>query len=293
MNTPLATFFTCTVYPDIARLWYACLERAIPTGEARFEIYHDSDVCEIDPALFPDAEILKAGAARRDFQEAYNDALERVTTPWLAFVDSDVYWISNSLWARMKRELENPKVAAVSCVCRSHRKSHGTFSVVMKADIYREVLKSVEYGFLPANETMGASIPLKDWKWYDTADLATEAVLRAGYEVRFFDSEAEGDIVMFRNITVFRLPAEFVGVEGLARIEGRYFWRGYAGNLVLKYLHDSAFPRGPKYRLPVLPTLTLRKLAAGTPKEIMWRLKLLTGMWKGALRVRRFLRSVK
>jgi hypothetical protein len=290
---PLATVFTCTVYPDIARIWYACLQRAIPDGAARYEIYHDSDMCELDGRLFPGATILEPTRSRRDFQEAYNDALTRVETPWLAFVDSDVYWVSTRLWGEILEHMADPRVAAVSCVRRSHRTSTGTFSVVMKAEIYRDVLQGVTEGFLPGNEYLDETVPYKEWKWYDTADLATDAVLRAGWEVRFLDSEARGDLVMFRNITVFRLPAEWVGVAALAEITGRYFWRGYAGNLALKRLHDRLFPDGPPYRFPILPVLVLRKLFRGAPREILWRIRLMRDQQKGAWRVWRFAGSAK
>ncbi len=288
---PLVTFFTCTVYPDIARIWYACLRRAVPAADANYEIYHDSDMCELDPRLFPGATILEQTPCRRDFQEAYNDALARVETPWLAFVDSDVYWVSSRLWGEIREHMADPRVAAVSCVRRSHRTSTGTFSVVMKAEIYREVLRSVPEGFLPGNEYLDETVAYKEWKWYDTADLATDAVLRAGWEVRFLDSEARGDLVMFRNITVFRLPAEWVGVAALAEIAGRYFWRGYAGNVALKHLHDRLFPNGPPYRFPVLPALVLRKLFLGSPSEILWRIKLMRDQQKGAKRVWLFARK--
>jgi hypothetical protein len=161
----------------------------------------------------------------------------------------------------------------------------------MKADIYCEVLRNVPEGFLPGNEYLDEAAPYKSWKWYDTADLATDAVLRAGWEVRFLDSEARGDLVMFRNITVFRLPAEWVGVAALAEITGRYFWRGYAGNLALKRLHDRLFPDGPPYRFPVLPVLVLRKLLRGSPSEILWRIKLMRDQEKGAKRVWLFARK--
>jgi hypothetical protein len=163
----------------------------------------------------------------------------------------------------------------------------------MKAEIYREVLRSVPEGFLPGNEYLDEVVPYKSWKWYDTADLATDAVLRAGWEVRFLDSETRGDLVMFRNITVFRLPAEWVGVAALAEISGRYFWRGYAGNLALKRLHDRLFPDGPPYRFPVLPVLVLRKLFRGSPREILWRIRLIRDQWQGAKRVWRFAREHK
>src|SRR5947209_4249999 len=140
---PLVTVFTCTAYFDIARIWHACVARVFPAGEAKFEIFIDTDGEPLDIAYFRDVNFIRQGPSRRDFQEAYNDAFTRVETPYLAFIDTDVYWVSDAIWPTTKRELRNPEVAAISCITRKHRPSHGTFSVVMKSEIYRDVLKTV------------------------------------------------------------------------------------------------------------------------------------------------------
>jgi len=271
-SQPLITVFTCTAYFDIARIWHACVSRVFPPGEARLEIFVDSDAQDPDLRYFPGVNLIRQGPSRRDFQEAYNDALARVETPYLAFI-------------------ANPDVAAVSCITRTHRESHGTFSVVMKSDVYRKVLKSVPGGFLPANEYMDLATPTQKWRWFDTGDLATAAVREAGYEVKLLRLDESGEVVMFRNITVFRRPADWVGATILNTIKGHYFWRGYIGNLALQRLHDSLFQDGPRYEFPLQMRLLLAQAISGGPKEMLWRYRYLRSAWQDVRKVRRFIQA--
>lgn len=289
-SKPLVTVFTCTVYFDIARIWYACVSRIFPAGEAKFEIFVDSEA-EPDMEYFRGVNLIRQGPSRRDFQEAYNDALARAETPYLAFIDSDVYWVSDRIWPSIKSELRKPEIAAVSCITRSHRESHGTFSVVMKSEIYREVLKGVPGGFLPANEFMDLSLPTQQWRWFDTGDLATDVVRKAGYDVKLLRLDHSGEVVMFRNITVFRRPADWVGAGILGAIRGKYFWRGYMGNLALKYLHDKLFSDGPRYHFTLRISLLLSQAIRGSPQEMLWRCRYLRRVWRDAGKVRKFIRA--
>jgi len=288
---PLVTVFTCSVYFDIARIWYASVSRIFPAGEAKFEIYIDRDGEPPDREYFRGVNFIRQAPSRRDFQEAYNDAVARVDTPYLAFIDSDVYWVSDRIWPSIKNELNKPRVAAVSCVTRSHRKSHGTFSVVMKTEVYRQILKNVPGGLLPANEYMDLSVPTAQWRWFDTGDLVTDAVRQAGYEVGLLRLDHSGEVVMFRNITVFRRPADWVGAEILGTIRGKYFWRGYLGNLALKRLHDKLFDDGPRYDFAPRGRLLLAQALRGNPREMLWRYRYLKRVWSDARKVREFIKA--
>ncbi|MGE5345726.1 MAG: nucleotidyltransferase family protein, partial [Acidithiobacillales bacterium] len=146
------TVFAATVFPDLVRLWHACLVRALPREEAIVEVYDDSAAGDLDAVLLPGATILRRAPERPDFQMAYNDAIARATTPLLAFVDTDVFCVSKDVWRRARAELERPEVAAVSCVSREAAESPGTFAVVMKVAAYREALRSVPGGFVPFAE---------------------------------------------------------------------------------------------------------------------------------------------
>jgi len=288
---PLVTVLTCTVYPDVARVWHACVRRSFPADEARMEIFYDSDRGGLDPAHFPGAEILPRTPARREYHDAYNDAVARVETPYLAFVDSDVFWISEELWPFVRRELAAPRVAAVSLVSRHRRPSHGTFAVVMKAAVYREVFSAaLPAGFFPAAERPDAAVPFERWVWYDTGDLATQAVRDAGWEVQLLHRDHEELLVRFHGITLSRRGAEHVGGGNLARLAGRdrYFFRGYAGNLALRGLHDRLFPAGPRYGFALGRGPLLRESLRNPPRELAWRAGYLADLRRGARRVAAF-----
>ncbi|HYD01563.1 MAG TPA: hypothetical protein VEB22_10080, partial [Phycisphaerales bacterium] len=45
----LVTVFTCTIYPDLARIWHACVSRSFPKDEAAIEVFQDSDEHVVDP----------------------------------------------------------------------------------------------------------------------------------------------------------------------------------------------------------------------------------------------------
>jgi ribulose bisphosphate carboxylase small subunit len=185
-------------------------------------------------------------------------------------------------------------VAAVSLVSRTRRPSHGTFAVVMKVDAYREVFRdALPRGFFPAAENPDASVPFDRWVWYDTGDLATQAVRDAGWEVKLLHRDHEGLLVRFHGITLSRRGAEHVGGENLVHLAGRdrYFFRGYAGNLALRALHDRLFPAGPPYGFPLARGPLLRESLKNPPRELAWRLGYIADLERGARRVAAFAES--
>jgi hypothetical protein len=247
------TVFAASVFPDVVRLWHACLVRALPPSETIVEVYDDSADEVLDASFLPGATLLRRTSGRPDFQCAYNDALARATTPLLAFVDTDVFWVSRELWARVLEKLERREVAAVSCVSREGTGSPGTFAVVMKVAAYRDALRSVPGGFLPFAEREASGPPPGRWIGHDTGDLAARAVRAAGFEVELLHLERQGDVVRFDAITNTRLIRSWTGEGpflGLA-VRKPYFRRGALGNLALHLLHDHLFKDGPRYVPPV------------------------------------------
>jgi hypothetical protein len=293
-GAPLVTVFTSTVYPDVARLWHACVSRAFPADEARLEIFQDSERGGLDPHLYPGATILQRTPTRREFHEAYNDAVERVETPYLAFVDSDVFWISRGLWEWVKGRLAAPRLAAVSCVSRTRRPSHGTFAVVLKVAAYREVFaRSLPLGFFPAAMRPDPGVSWESWEWYDTGDLAARAVVDAGWQIDLLHREEQGEIFRLHGITLSRRGGEHFGGVNLLRLAGkdRYYFRGCAGNVVLKGVHDRLFPAGPRYDFPLGAPALARAGRGNPPPEVEWR----RGYWRqlreGARRLEAFVRG--
>ncbi len=249
----LLTVFAASVYPDIARLWLSCIRRALPADSTRVEVFDDSAEGVLFGAGLTDVRILRPTAERRDFQEAYNDAVARTTTPLLAFVDTDVFWVRPDVWKRVQAELAPGDVASVSCVSRAAAESHGTFAVVLKTAAYRDVLRTLPGGFFPFVEREAEGSPPGRWIGHDTGDLATRAVRAAGFDVKLLHLDSEGDFVRFDAITNTRRIGEWTGSEILLSMAetNPYFRRGCLGNLALKRVHDRLFVSGPRYEAPL------------------------------------------
>lgn len=290
MTVPQVTVFTSTVYGDVARLWHACIARAFPPSDAVVEIFDDSPGQDLDPLLYPEARLLRRTPFCRDFHEAYNEAVRRAATPLLAFVDTDVFWTSGDLWPRVRAALAAPEVAAVSCVSRSVTESHGTFAVVVKSDIYRSALAELPGGFFPAIENLDPGQPCATWRFHDTGDLLTRAVVARGFEVRLLNLERGGDLVRFDGITLTRRAAGWMGARALARMarDSDYFWHGYVGNVVLRRLHDRLFPEGPRYTFCFPAAPAIRLALSGDVRRTKGRLFYLARLRRGASAVERF-----
>jgi hypothetical protein len=281
------TVFTSTVYADVARLWYACVQRSFP--EAKVEIFWDSEQPVPDASLFPGATFIRRAPERRDYHEAYDDALARCATPYLAFTDTDVFWTCRDFWPRLRDELErDDRLAAVSCISRSDRPSHGTFAVILKPGIYRGVRAS----FASAIENVDPAIPWQRWTHHSSGDLAARAVLDAGYGMKLLHLDREGqDLVRFDGITAPRRIGEHLPAARLPRLiaAGRYHWAGLLGNRVLAGLHDRLF--AVPYGMTVPAAALLREALRRSPREVARRLRLFVRCRSGAQRVERFLRE--
>ena len=287
-SAPQLTVFTSTVYPDIARVWNGCIQSALPRDEIRVEVFCDSSENLLEGNELPGAVVVQRSRRCRDFHDAYNDALVRAETPYLAFVDTDVFWLSPTVWPRALRELERPEVAAVSCFSRHQRASPGTFAVIMKTDVYRSVLAHVSGGFDPAIEGIAPGIPPERWRRFDTGDRAAEAVVKAGYEIRFFDLEAEPAFFRFHGLTLTRRALEWIGPANFLEVASGsgYHWNGLAGNAVLKGLHDRLFPGGTPFDFPFSVGDALRKSFGAGPRAGARRLARLARLTSGARRIR-------
>jgi glycosyltransferase involved in cell wall biosynthesis len=284
--TPELTVFTATVFPDVARLWHGCIRRAFP-ADTRIEIFHDAAGEPLAPELYPGATILSRTPTRRDHHEAYNDAIRRAETPFIAIIDSDVFWVAPDLWSRVRPLLDSPEVAAVSCISRSRRRSHGTYAVVAKAEIYRKVLSGFPDGFYPAAEHINEGDPLNASRWFDTGDRMTQAVFDAGYRVELLNFDKAGDLVRFYGVTLTRRGGDAIGETALARTcsYNSYFWRGYLCNLILQRVHDRVFVDGPRYYFPFSAWPLIANSLDGSPELLTWRLDFFRRMLDGANKI--------
>ena len=287
---PFATIFAASVFGDIPRLWLACLRRSLPPADVTYEVFDDSADGSLDEGLLPGVAVLRRSPSRPDFQVAYDDALRRATTPFLAFVDTDVFWLSRDVWPRILRELENPRVAAVSCVSRAAAPSPGTFAVVMRTAVYRDVVRGVPGAFTPRVEGEAAGGAPGRWRGDDTADRVARAVKEAGFEVALLHLAATDAFARFDAITMTRLLGGWVGPDTLLEmaVTNPYFRRGAVGALALARVHDAVFPDGPRFGVP-LPAARLWSRLLRHPRTCVAAAREWAEIRRAAARLRRFL----
>lgn len=291
-TVPRVTVFTASVFGDVPRIWLACLRRALPPDGVRFEVFDDSADGTLDGKLLPGVTLLRRSVERPDFQVAYGDALRRATTPFLAFVDTDVFWLSRDVWPRIMKEFESPRVAGVACVSRASAASPGTFAVVMRTAVYRDIVRNVPGAFTPFVDREVTDGAPGRWSGDDTADRVARAVRAAGFDVPLLDPAEAGAFVKFDAITMTRLLAAWVGEETLLKmaVTNPYFRRGCLGGLALAGVHDRSFADGPRFGVP-LPAALLWRGLLPRPRTFLRAARDFAEFRKGAKRILRCLAS--
>ena len=288
--TPVLTIFTSSVRLDLARLWLACVTRAFPREESRIEIFDDSGAGALGSELLPGASVLRPGPGRRDFQEAYNDALARAATPWLFFVDTDAYPVSRDVWPRVRARLE-AGAAAVHCAPRTAVDGHDTVAIALDVASYRAALADAPAGFLPRVEGEDPAGRAGGWRGFDTGDLLTAAVLARGGRLERLRLEDEGAFVRFDALTNSHLLAGWAGTGrllALARRDG-YLREGCLGNVALRAAHDRSFPEGPPFAFRAGRLAVWLALVPAGPAVLRAALSRARTLNAGAGRVERFL----
>lgn len=288
--TPRLTIFTASVRLDLARLWLACVTRAFPRESTRVEIFDDSEDGALRPDLLPGAAILRPGPGRRDFQEAYNDVLARTATPWLAFLDTDVFAVSRDVWPRVRARLETG-AAAVLCAPQTAVEGHDTVAIALNVETYRTALVDAPGGFLPRVEGEDPAGRPGRWRGFDTGDLLTGAVTARGGRVEPLRLEREGAFVRFDALTNAHLLAAWAGTARLLDLvrHDAYLREGCLGNIALRRIHDETFPDGPPFAFPVSGLAVWSALASAGPAALRAGIGRARRLSAGARRLSRFL----
>ncbi|HMA30001.1 MAG TPA: hypothetical protein VKS23_09060 [Thermoanaerobaculia bacterium] len=290
--TPLLTIFTASVREDLARLWLACVRRAFPRDETLVEIFDDSEAGRLRPERLEGATILRPGPGRRDFQEAYNDALGRAATPWLALLDTDTYAVSRDVWPRVRARF-GPDVAAVLCAPRGATGGDDTVALVLNVAAYRAACEDAPDGFLPRVEGEVNGERPGQWRGHDTGDLLTRAVARRGGRIDVLPLGDEGAFVRFDALTNAQLLAAWSGdgpLLALAR-EHVYFREGCLGNIALRRLYARTFPDGPPFSFRVPTAAVWAAMASGGLGSLRDAASRARRMRAGARRIEKFLRA--
>jgi hypothetical protein len=288
--TPVLTLFTATARLDLGRVWLACVTRAFAGERVAIEVFAESESV-LESSHLRGATLLGPGPSRRDYQEALNDALRRAATPYLAFVDTDVFWTSAETWRRVLERFEDGRCAAVSCVSRTATEGHGTFAVVLRVAPYRDALAGVPGGFCAAAEEEKTDGAPGRWAGPDTGDLLFREVVARGGRVDLLHLDAEGAFVKFDALTCTQLLLTWAGARPVLALARRnpYIRDGVLGNLALAGAYGRLFPEGPPFEFPMRLSAALRALGGSDPRELARAAARYLTLRTGARRVARFL----
>ena len=289
--TPALTVFSASVRFDLARLWLACVRRALPDPGVRIVLYDDSGRGGLRDDLLPGADVIGPAPGRRDFQEAYNDVLLRTSAPFLVLADTDVFWTSTGLPALLEARFADPAVAAVSFVSREGEQGHGTFAVALRTEAYRAALADVPDGFFPRVDGEKEGPPPGRWSGRDTGDLLMRAVAARGGTVEILRFDAESRFVRFDALTNTHLLRTFAGEAALLTLArgDAYLLEGCLGNLALRPAYTRLFPDGPAFEFPTRTASLFRVLAPSGPGAFARAAARLLALRAGARRVVKFL----
>jgi hypothetical protein len=290
VTVPL-TVFSASVRLDLARLWLACVKRALPDPLVRIVLYDDSGRGALRDDLLPGAEVIGPAPGRRDFQEAYNDVLLRTSSPLLVLADTDVFWTSTGLLPLLEERFADPGIAALSFVSREGAQGHGTFAVALRVAAYRAALADVPGGFFPRVDGEKEGPPPGRWHGHDTGDLLARAVEARGGAVDVLRLDEGGRFARFDALTNTHLLRTFGGegtLLGLARRDA-YLLEGCLGNLALRPAYARLFPEGPAFEFPTRTASLFRALAASGAGAVTRAAVRLAALRARARRVTRFL----
>lgn len=177
------TVFTCSIYPDLTRVWYHYLRRAVDPAAVTTVIYDCGS--RLRPEHFPGARIV--GCRNHDHGRKIDHFLARADTPLVFLSDDDVFLLSAEAEPLAAEALlAAPRSAALSFKPRGwwslqlDGKSWplmGSYAVVVKPEVV--LREGLSFRTRPTDDPA-----VRDGSgYYDTADHANRRLLELGYEV--------------------------------------------------------------------------------------------------------------
>lgn len=182
--TKRTTVFTCSIYPDLTRVWYHFVRKYTDPADVTTVIYDCGS--RLRPEHFPGAHILRH--ANRDHGSKIDHCVrETIETPLMFLSDDDTFILSDETEpAAAEALLSDERAAAYSLKPRGwweweiDGQSYpvmGSYSLVFKPDVFRK--EKLSFRTRPTTDPRIG----KGRGYYDTADFANEQLIRLGYRV--------------------------------------------------------------------------------------------------------------
>ena len=182
------TVFTCSIYPDLTRVWYHFVRRYTDASDVETVIYDCGS--RLEQGHFPDARIVTH--PNTDHGTKIDHFVRTsAATPFVFLLDDDVFFLSDRTEPDATASLAvDPRAAVFSYKPRlwwefdidgCRHPVMGSYALVFKPQVFRDE----ELSFC-TRKTSDTKIRNGEG-YYDTADYANEQLIRRGYAIRVAD----------------------------------------------------------------------------------------------------------
>ncbi|MEW6213291.1 MAG: hypothetical protein AB1631_33650 [Acidobacteriota bacterium] len=191
------TLFTCSIYPDLTRVWYHFARRYTDASCVQYVIYDCGS--RLRKEYFPDVLIVRYPNV--DHGRKIDDCVRKVVdTPLMFLSDDDAFILSDQAEPMAARALlDDGKAAALSFKPREwwefeidglRHPVMGSYSLVFKPEVIKK--ESLSFRTRPTDEPdirQGSG-------YYDTADYANKQLLLKGYRIIVPEKDARRELVL-------------------------------------------------------------------------------------------------
>ncbi len=190
------TLFTCSIYPDLTRVWYHFAWRYMDSSHVQYVIYDCGS--RLQKEYFPDALIVRYPNV--DHGRKIDDCVRKVIdTPLMFLSDDDSFILSDQTEPVAARALLDDEMAAALTfkprewwefeIEGRRYPVMGSYSLVFKPEVIKK--EGLSFRTRPTDEPdirQGSG-------YYDTADYANKQLLMKGYKIIVPEKESRGEMV--------------------------------------------------------------------------------------------------
>lgn len=196
MNQPL-TFFTCSIYPDVTRIWFHCVRKVLG-DEARIVIYDSSGL--LQQGFFPGAMLVPIKNVQHG-TKIDHFIRSHLKTDLFFLMDDDAFLLARSPvdyaldWLNKDQRHAivsfKPRLWWSIKIDEREFPTMGSYALAVNATIIREHKLSFESKRTDRKDIRNGT------GYYDTADYLNEYLLKDGYAIEIAPSELREKVPTF------------------------------------------------------------------------------------------------
>ena len=194
----MLTIFTCSIYPDVTRIWYYCLVKSLQGKQVPVVIYDSSGL--LNPIYYPGAKIVRY--PNEQHGKKIDDFIKHhLKTDFFYLTDDDAFLTSGEVLPYGLNWLEAGEMNAIVSykprlwwsfeVNGKEFPTMGSYSLLVKARVVRKYELSFQ-----SKRTERPEIR-KGTGYYDTADFVNEYLLKEGYAINIAPEDIRNAVPTF------------------------------------------------------------------------------------------------